>query len=201
MAKAIKEDAVVLKDEYRMIVDEYFVNGFNGNKAVAKFRPNLAYNYASILWTTISKQKETIAYISERRREVSSALAIKEENILVELMNWLRADATDYLGLTPEELKALPSEVKRCIQSISYKEKDFTDNKGNPVKERVMTVKIVDKLKALEMINKHINFYDSHNKSKAPFIDISKADADDLYTVMKLVEGQAKDKTEITIDV
>jgi hypothetical protein len=176
--------------EGKLIIDEYFNNGFHKNKAVRKYRPNVTYNTASVIFNTIMKKPEIIKYVNYRREQIRSSLAIKEENVLLELMNWLRADATDFIGLTPDQLRDLPSEVRRCIQSVNYKETEFIDKNGNKKVTRHCEVKIIDKLRALEMINKHINFYEADNASKSRSIDLSKASPDQLNAILDLVSSQ-----------
>jgi phage terminase small subunit len=193
---------VAIKEEHKMIIDEYFVNGFNGAKAMRKYRPDITDGSAKRLFSVIYHDENTKKYIAQKRSEVRASLDIKEENILVELMNWLRADATDYLGMTVDEIKKLPSEVKRCIQSITSKKKTYIDPKTKQqVTDEMLQVKIVDKLKAMEMINKHIDFYNADNQSKKSTIDISKATPEQLNAVLSLMEGQLKANGEDIIDL
>ena len=190
-----------IDEEHKMIIDEYFVNGFNGFKAVKKYRPHIADGTANQVFNAFLKDKGIQKYISDKRTEVRGSLAIKEENILVELMNWLRADATDFIGLTPQDLKKLPSEVKRCIQSVKHKKTTKKNKDGSESVDEYVEVKIIDKLKALEMINKHINFYDADNQSKKQTVDISKATPEQLNTLLGLMESQLGASSEEVIDL
>lgn len=193
---------VAIKEEHKMILDEYFINGFNGAKAMRKYRPDITDGSAKRLFSVILNDDYAKKYIAQKRSEVRASLDIKEENILVELMNWLRADATDFLGLTVDEVKALPSEVKRCIQSVTSKKKTYVDPKtGEQVTDEFLQVKIVDKLKALEMINKHIDFYNADNQSKKQTIDLSKAQPDQLNALLGLFEEQLKLNESGVIDL
>jgi hypothetical protein len=94
------------------------------------------------------------------------------------------------LGLTPEDIKLLPPEVRRCIQGIDYNEREFIDKQGNKVVERKIKLRLVDKLRAIDMINKHLDFYNADNQSKKQTIDISKATPDQLNVVLGLLESQ-----------
>lgn len=193
---------VAIKEEHKMIIDEYFINGFNGAKAMRKYRPDITDGSAKRLFSVILHDEHTKKYIAQKRSEVRASLDIKEENILVELMNWLRADATDFLGLSTEDIKKLPNEVKRCIQSVTSKKKTYIDPRTKQeVTDEMIQVKIVDKLKALEMINKHIDFYNADNQSKKSTIDISKATPDQLNAVLSLMEGQLNANGEDIIDL
>lgn len=187
--------------EHRMIIDEYFINGFDGIKAVLKYRPYVSRSGASAVFKAISDKVSIKKYIDTKRSEVRSSLQIKQETILMELMAWLRADPTDFLGLTVEELKDLPPEVKKCIQSVKHKKDTGTDRSGNPFVKEYVEVKIVDKLRAMEMINKHIDFYNADNQSKKQTIDISKASDEQLNAVLALMEGQIKSNEEDVIDI
>lgn len=191
----------IVLTEGKLIIDEYFNNGFHKNKAVKKYRPNVTYESASVIFNVIMKKPEIIRYVNDRREQIRSSLAIKEENVLLELMNWLRADATDFIGLTPEQLRDLPSEVRRCIQSVNYKETEVMQKDGSKKVTRHCEVKIIDKLRALEMINKHIDFYEADNRSKSKGIDMSKATPEQLNVLLSLIEGQKDLTAEKTIDL
>lgn len=187
--------------EHRQIVDEYFANGFDSKKAVKKYRPHVQDSSAYGIFASIIKKASIKEYVAVKREGIRSSLAVKQELVLHNLMAWLRADATDFLGLTPEDVKQLPSDVRRSIQQIKHSKREYTDRQGNLVVDEKMEVKMVDKLRVMDMINKHIDFYNADNQSKKQGIDISKATPEQLNAVLSLIDGQVQSNSEKTIDI
>lgn len=162
----------VVKDEHRAIIDEWFINGFNGVKAVQDHRPGIAYGTARVLFNTIKKDPANATYIQEKRQNLRAIAAIEPEQIVRELIQWCYSDATDYIGLSVDEVKVLPSEVKRCIQSIKHRKKEYTDRQGELVTEEVLEVRIIDKAKTVEILNKMLGNYALDNAQKGDTYNI-----------------------------
>lgn len=151
------------------IIDEYYVNGYNGTRAVLNYYPDMPYQVAATKWQQIKKDGKCLDYIGEKQARLKLQTEVKNEYILKELLNWLYVDATDFIGLQEHEVKALPPEVRRCIQS--YKSKEQYDKHGNHVGTTI-EVRLIDKIKAIEAINKHIGFYAQDNDQKANKVNI-----------------------------
>lgn len=174
----------VIQEEHKYILDEYFINGFNGVKAVQRSRPELNTHAANMVFQGISKAPASQEYILKKRHELRQAVNIEQEMILRELIQFAYSDATEYIGLTIEQVRELPNEIKRCIQSIKHRKKSYKDRQGQEVTEEVLEVRIVDKIKAIEMINKHIGFYSEDNKQKQIKVDISQLNVDTLNAIV-----------------
>ncbi len=158
---------------YISIIDEYYINGFNRVKAVRAVKgQDHNYNSALSLFNRAYNHDTTAGYIEQKRAHLKRVTKIENENILRELINWAYSDIGDYLTLTPAEIKELPSEIRRCIQSFVYKTKKYINRFDEEVTEETLTLKLIDKTKAFEMINKHVDFYLAHNKSKPAAINI-----------------------------
>ena len=178
------------KDLYKSVIDQYYINGFNGVQAVRTVKgQGYNYNSAASLFNTIMKHEHTKEYIQSKRTELKRNTYIENENILRELLNFAFSDITDYVGLTREELKNLPQDIRRCIESIVHKKKRYTNRLGEDVEEETVTVKLIDKIKALEMINKHIGFYLEDNKQKPPLINIKHLNIDTLNALLLVIEN------------
>lgn len=156
----------LVQEDHRLIIDEYFSNGMNGTKAVQEYRPDITYQTARVVWNQIQNTEHGKKYINEKRQRLRATTAIAGEQIARALLTYASSDATAYIGLTAEELKALPNEIKQCIQAIKINKKTFKDRQGRDVTEETISVRIVDKLKAIDMINKHIGFYSGDNAQK-----------------------------------
>lgn len=170
------------------IIDEYFVNGFRGYKAVQTVRGN-SVEAAKGMFNVIMKDERNKDYIQKKRFTLRQKTDVENENILRELLNWSYVDISDFIGLTKEEIKALPSEVKRCIQSFKTTKRTYKDRGGQERTDEVIEIKLIDKTKAMEMINKHVGFYEKDNRQKKPKIDLNKFDTDTLNIILNVIQS------------
>lgn len=173
----------------KAIIDEYFLNGFNGYKAVQSVKGN-SIIAAKSMFNQILKEKNIQNYIHEKRMKLKRQSEIKSENILKELMNWSYVDISDFIGLTKEEIKSLPSDVKRCIQSFKETKRTYKDRAGIERTDEVIEVKLIDKTKAMEMINKHVGFYEKDNKQRSGKLNLSKVDNRTLNVLLQAFEKE-----------
>ena len=183
-----------MKEIYKSIIDQYYINGFNGVQAVRTVKgQNYNYNSAASLFNTVIKHPSTKTYIQSKCAELKRSTNIQNENILRALINIAYSDITDYIGLTNEELKELPPEIRLCIQTVVSKKKRYTNRLGEDVEEEIMTVKLTDKIKAIDMINKHIGFYIEDNKQKKQTINIDKLDVEQLNFLLNITTQATND--------
>ncbi len=59
----------VITPEHTAVIDEYFLNGFNGTKAVQSVYNN-AYNNARPLWVTINTKAANVEYIKGLKKPI-----------------------------------------------------------------------------------------------------------------------------------
>lgn len=176
-----------IKEEHKQIIDSYFSNGFNGSKAVQEHRPDIKYSTAKVLFNSLSKEPRNAQYITEKRQALRAVTGIQTEQITRELITWLYSDPTDYIGLTVSDLKNLPNEIKRCIQSVKHRKKEYKDRQGQTVIEEVLEVRIVDKTKAVEILNKMLGNYAIDNKQKANNINIESLNVNELKVLANIL--------------
>ena len=170
------------------IIDEYFLNGFNGYKAVQTVKKN-SLVAAKSMFNQILKDKNNQDYIRKKRSKLSDQSSIKNENILRELINWAFVDISDFISLSKEEIKELPSDIKRCIQSFKVTKRTYTDRDGEENTIEVIDIKLIDKTKAMEMINKHVGFYEKDNKQRSGKLNLSKVDNRTLNVLLQAFEN------------
>ena len=72
---------------------------------------------------------------------------------------------------------------------------------GQDVVEETLTIKLIDKLKTLEILNKMLGYYELDNRQKTKVFDVSSATPDQLNTMLSLFEQQGKDNEPHTIDL
>jgi len=74
-------------DKYKLIVDEWFVNGFNGSKAYQKFYPNAKNSTSDSNFRKILGITRIETYVSEKRNSLIEELQITLKRQLFELEN------------------------------------------------------------------------------------------------------------------
>ena len=176
--------------DHQDIIDEWSVNGWNGVQAVLKYRPHLSYGTASAVMIQILKNPNNQAYIKEYRDNLKSKAQIENEVILMELKNFALSDVGTYAGLSLDEFKNLPPDIRRCVDTFEEVTKTYTTRSGETVRETKLKIKLIDKLKAIDMIGRHIDFFNADNTSKTPVIDLTKAKPDQLNAILQLIESQ-----------
>jgi len=146
-------------NKYKLVIDEYYVNGFNGTKAYQKFYPNATDETADSKFRTLVGNGRIESYIKEKQNQSQEALKTSHEALLNELERWAYSDITETILLTPEQIKELPIEFRRLITKYKYtKTVDGSE---------VIELHFVSKEKAMEMIHKHTGFYEKDNTQKS----------------------------------
>ena len=192
---AQKKEVEQVSNLHQLVLDEYFSNGLNGVKAVIAVnnrlgRDEIEYQAACTLAHLILKKKANQPYIQEKQHQLSIEAGIGTAEILKELKSFAFADVTEFLDLSPEELKQLPSEVRRTLKKVTIKEKSFKNADGTPTTERTYVYELNDKLSALEKIGRHIGFYEADNKQKTPHINLTKLDNATINNILRVVESE-----------
>jgi len=173
------------------IADEYYRNGFVGYKSVLKYKPDLTPSAAATYFKMISHNPDIKEYMQEKVDVMRAEAQINAVQVLRELITFSFSDITDYMGLTEDELRQLPADLRRCISSFKSKTSRYLPRGAKPgeeVQETIVEIKLIDKVKALEMINKHIGFYSEDNKQKGVKIDLSKATNVQLNMLLSLTD-------------
>jgi len=176
-----------IREKHYLIIDEYYNNGFNGSKAVRSQRPDLNESVSKVTFNTLAKLDHVKQYIANKQQELRATTNIQPQQVIRELISWMHSDATDYIGLTPQQVRDLPSEVKRCIQSIKHRKKEYQDRQGNTVIEENLEVRIIDKTKAVEILNKMLGNYAIDNSQKATKVNIENLNINELKLLANIV--------------
>lgn len=191
--KAAIKTVTAVNEAHEAIINEYYLNGFNGYKAVKSIiGDTITDNAARVKWSFIQHHETNKEYIKKKRQELRRKTEIQNEHILRELIQWAYIDATTFIGLTPEEVKELPPDIKRAIQSFKAKKHTYTDRNGDTHTEETIEIKLIDKIKAVEMINKHIGFYEVDNKQKAARVNLTKIDTNTVNVLLNAMQESEK---------
>lgn len=159
--------------KYERIIDEWFVNGFNGAEAYRKFYKTIKSNEtAAANFSRLQSLPQMEGYIHRKHEDAAKVIETTHEGILKELKQWIESDITETICLSPEEIKQLPISLKRLITKYTVRENVHYDKDGALLKEtKTIELHFVSKERAFEMINKHVGFYEADNKQKAAVIN------------------------------
>jgi phage terminase small subunit len=167
MAGAPKEKVIHEStfSKYCLVVDEWFVNGWNGTKAYQKFYPDSEYESADASFRKILENPRIDVYVAQKKEDALDTLKTSHKTLLQELENWAYSDITETLLLTTEQVKELPIEIRRLITKYKSTSKTYSVN-DVVTTETIIELWFVSKEKAMEMIHKHVGFYGIDNKQK-----------------------------------
>ena len=184
-----KLGATTLK-KYKQVIDEWFVNGFNGKQAYLKIYPNVKDDTATTNFSKVKDLPELKGYIDAKYEKAARVVDATHEGVLKELMNWVEADITETLLLSPEEVKEFPIKIKRLIIKYKVNERDVYNNEGE-ISQTIRTIEVhfVSKERAIDMINKHIGFYEIDNAQKAATINITASNEADKMLIQNILDG------------
>ena len=196
--KTIK--AKELSEKHRFVLDEYMQNGFNKSKSVLAIYEEIKNpSTAGHTFNAIAKSTAGKAYLENKRNSLAHKALINTEQVLTEFVNWGFADATEYAGLTIEELKALPPATRRAIQSFKETERTETDRQGNKITTKTIDIKLISKIDAMKETAKIIGAYEIDNKQKAVNLDISNNTPEELNLLLKIFNQSKKEPKTIDI--
>lgn len=178
-----------IKAEHEATINEYFRNGFKGAAAVQSVYNN-SIEVARVQWSKINTKPENAEFIKHKRASLKRRATIENLQIVRELILFAYSDAAAFIGLTPEQVKELPSDLTRTIQSFEAKKHTYTDRHGESHTEETIKIKLIDKLKAIDIINKHIGFYEVDNKQKAARVNINNLPNATINVLLKAMQAE-----------
>lgn len=177
-----ESDMDKLTDKQARFCEEYVID-FNATQAAIRA------GYSKKTAGQIGEQNINKPAIRTRLRELqqkaSKHLEITHEDLLSQLKTWAESDITETLGLTIAELKELPVQVRRLITKAKRTTRKHRDGST----EEVVEIHFVSKEAALDMIAKHIGFYEKDNNQRKPEIDVSQLGSDVLKALLDASSG------------
>ena len=149
----------------------YVKNRYNGTQAAkdAGYKPTSAHEQAHRL----IKQDKIQQYIKKVQQAALQEAKVDTLLVLQELKNAAFSDITTTIGLGVEGIQALPAEIRRLIQKFKRTVRHIPDGQGGTNQEETIELVFIDKLKALDMINRHIDFYGEQQHADEPVKTIS----------------------------
>lgn len=111
--------------------------------------------------------------IAELKKERNERVELTSDEVLVELRNFAFSDITETLELTVSQIKELPPEVRRLItQYKKVTRKILGDGDSQTVVDETIELKFVDKMKAFEMLNRHMGLYEKDNSQGSKDVEV-----------------------------
>lgn len=148
-------------ERHKLVIDEWFVNGFNGTQAYKKLYPECTDDSARSNFIRMLANDSVQAYKEECMERAASVSKLSHLEVLEYLKTWMFADITETINLTPQQVKELPIQIRRLITQFKHTKRSFAE--GTMI-EDVVELKFVSKEKALDLITKHIGFFEEDNK-------------------------------------
>lgn len=140
-----------LREKQQLFVDEYLID-LNGTQAAirAGYSAKTANEQASRLLANVSIQQA----ISEKMAERSKRTGVNQDRVVQELAKIAFLKMTDVVDHNGKIKDDASEDDLSCIESIKYKHSDT--NIGSSTEREVKTA---SKLKALELLGKHLGMW------------------------------------------
>ena len=147
-----------LTDKQEKFCLEYLVD-LNATQAAirAGYSEKTANRIASEMLSKLDIQQK----IQELKDKRSNRIEMDADGVLKELKNWVEGDYTDLMMLTAKQIKELSPEIRRLITGFKRTTRRIP---GTDEEEIQIEIKFIDKQKAMEMIARHIGFYEKDNE-------------------------------------
>lgn len=162
----------------------------NKVKAYQKVKPNTPYNSACVMASRWSKQPAVIEEINRLKKELYEDALLDPHDIVQKYIDIAFADINDYLEYGREEIPVMGAFgpviaknpktgedeiLKQTINTVRFKESVYVD--GTILSEVKKgkdgaSIKLSDRMKALDWLSKHMNLATEEQRAK---IDLIKA--------------------------
>jgi len=180
-----------LSDAQKYFCEEYTID-WNASRAYSLAYPDASKETCRAGASRLLTNDNIQLYIKEIQKDIEKRAGISRLRVLNEL-SYIAFSSIAHLHNTWIELKdfdALTSEQKKCIESIDTKviKKEYNDE---VYATEYVKIKLHDKTKALEMINKMLGYNEAEridHTTKGESINetkISKADIDSIKEILK----------------
>ena len=183
--KKIAEEIVETSelDEEHQLFCIYYLKYHNKVKAYQKVKPNTPYNSACVMASRWSKQPAVIEEINRLKKELYEDALLDPHDIVQKYIDIAFADLNDYLEYGQEEVPVIIKNpdtgedevLKRTVNMVKFKESVFADGTIlSEVKQgrNGASIKLADRMKALDWLSKHMNLATEEQRAK---IDLIKA--------------------------
>ena len=192
VAKRIAKEMVETSelDEERQLFCIYYLKYHNQVKAYQKIKPNTTYGSACVMASRWAKEPAVKEEIKRLKEEMYADALLDPHDIVQKYIDIAFADINDYLEYGREEVPVMGAFgpviaknpktgedeiLKQTINTIRFKESAYVD--GTILSEVKKgkdgaSIKLSDRMKALDWLSKHMNLATEEQRAK---IDLIKA--------------------------
>ena len=170
-------------DEERQLFCIYYLKYHNKVKAYQKVKPSTPYNSACVMASRWSKEPAVIEEINRLKKELYEDALLDPHDIVQKYIDIAFADINDYLEYGREEVPVIVKNpitgedgiLKQTVNMVKFKESAYVD--GTILSEVKKgkdgaSIKLSDRMKALDWLSKHMNLATEEQRAK---IDLIKA--------------------------
>lgn len=140
-----------LTDKQQRFVDEYLIDL---NATQAAIRAGYSVKNASKIGSELLQKTRISEAVSRRMANRSKRTGVNQDRVVLELAKVAFAKMTDIVDSNGRIKEDASPDDLACIESIKYKESD--NEYGGSIEREV---KIASKLKALELLGKHLGMW------------------------------------------
>jgi len=166
-------------DKYKAVVDEWFVNGFNGTKAYQKIYPKAKQETAEVNISKILSLTKVQDYISQKHAKAQEYSELTHQEIISELEGFAMLDTTKIVSIGEKKESIVVKDKNgnprlKTIKSTGVIIKSF--NELSDIERRsIISIKetkhgieitFFKKETAFEMLNRQKGIYEKDNKQK-----------------------------------
>ena len=173
--EAVAEDVsqVVINDELtdqQQLFCLYQSRMFNYTKAYMKAYPGCTYASAAVLGSRLMKNQVIRKEIEQLKQNHMNRELLKQEDIFQKYMDIAFADVTDYVSFGRENIQVMGAFGPVMVENKETGEKEVLEKEVNTVKfkqsEEGASIKLVDKMKALQWLADHMDIATVEQKAK-----------------------------------
>ena len=154
-----------LTDKQKRFCEEYVIDL---NATQAAIRSGYSKDTANVQGSQNLSKLNIQEYISQLQESKSEELNISQNMVLQELMKVAFGDVKNYFDDMGRliDINELENQISASIKSVTVQQEKTTIQGEAFVESSIKKIESYDKLKALEIINKMLGFYEKDNAQK-----------------------------------
>jgi len=150
------------------------------NATQAAIRAGYSEKNARQIGNEVLGKEHIASRISVLKAKAAQQIEYSHQDVLKRLKSWVESDITETINLSPSQIKELPLEVRQLITKFKHTKRFISEG----ISEEVVELHFVSKERAIEMINRHIGFYELDNKQRQGEIDPAKLSTKTLQDLL-----------------
>lgn len=123
------------------------------NATDAALKAGYSKNTAAKIGSENLNKLEISTYLSKLARKTAQKIEISHDELTRRLKLWIESDVSELLTMTAEEIQGLPLEIRQLITGFKPTKYGYH-------------VQFVSKEKAIDMVARHIGYYEKDNDQK-----------------------------------